>query len=52
MSTVQYLPDSKVLGNSVGGLRAKFAEYFPILLNLASSSFFSTRARCTIASLG
>jgi len=31
-----YSSDSKVLGNPVGGLDAKFAEYFPILLNLAS----------------
>jgi len=34
----EYLSDSKVLGNSVGGLDAKFAEYFLILLNLASTS--------------
>ena len=32
----RYLADSKVLGNSPGGLGAKFAEYFSILLNLAS----------------
>ena len=32
-----YLSDSNVLGNSVGGLGAQFAEYFPIFSNLAST---------------